>query len=90
MILVTGATGTIGSEVVTQLLTAGERVRVLTRDPANAAKFGAGVEIAQGDLAKPETLTAAFEGIEKVFLLAAGVDLANLEAHAITPQSGPP
>jgi uncharacterized protein YbjT (DUF2867 family) len=84
MILVTGATGTIGSEVVTQLLAAGERVRVLARDPAKAAKLGAGVEIAQGDLSKPETLTAAFEGIEKVFLLATGPDLANLEAHAIT------
>jgi (4-alkanoyl-5-oxo-2,5-dihydrofuran-3-yl)methyl phosphate reductase len=84
MILVTGATGTIGSEVVEQLLTAGERVRVLARDPAKATKLGAGVEIAQGDLSKPETLTAAFEGIDKVFLLAAGPDLANLEAHAIT------
>ena len=84
MILVTGATGTIGREVVAQLLAAGERVRVLARDPAKAAKLGAGVEIAQGDLAKPETLTAAFEGIEKVFLLATGPELANLEAHAIT------
>ncbi len=84
MILVTGATGTVGSQVVAQLLAAGERVRVLSRDPSKAAKFGAGVEVAQGDLAKPETLEAAFAGIDKVFLLSTGPDLANLEAHAIT------
>ena len=84
MILVTGATGTVGSQVVEQLLAAGERVRVLARDPAKAAKFGAAVEVAQGDLSKSETLPAAFEGIEKVFLLATGPELANLEAHAIT------
>lgn len=84
MILVTGATGTVGSEVVEQLLAAGQRVRVLARDPAKAAKFGAAVEIAQGDLARSETLPAALEGVEKVFLLATGPELANLEAHVIT------
>ena len=34
MILVTGATGTVGREVVAQLLTAGQKVRAMTRDPS--------------------------------------------------------
>ncbi|MEP7121975.1 MAG: SDR family oxidoreductase [Byssovorax sp.] len=83
MILVTGATGTVGSEVVEQLLSAGYPVRVLTRHPERAAKYASSVEIAQGDLASPETLTAAFAGVEKVFLLATGPELAKLEGHAI-------
>jgi uncharacterized protein YbjT (DUF2867 family) len=83
MILVTGATGTVGSEVVEQLLALGERVRVLVRTPAKAAKFGAAVEIVQGDLEKPETLPAAFAGVDKVFLLSTGSDVARLEGHAI-------
>ena len=51
MILVTGATGTVGSEVVEQLLAAGHPVRVLTRHPEKAARYASRVEIAQGDLA---------------------------------------
>lgn len=83
MILVTGATGTVGSEVVEQLLAAGHPVRVLTRNPGKAAKYASKVEIAQGDLANPETLTAAFAGVDRVFLLATGPELAKLEGHAI-------
>jgi (4-alkanoyl-5-oxo-2,5-dihydrofuran-3-yl)methyl phosphate reductase len=82
MILVTGATGTIGSEVVKQLIEAGEKVRVLVRDPAKAAKFGGRVEVAQGDLEKPETLGPAFAGVDKAFVLAMGTDLAKLEGNA--------
>jgi uncharacterized protein YbjT (DUF2867 family) len=72
MILVTGATGTTGREVVKQLTAAGARMRLLVRDPDRAVALdGPGVEIVQGDLARPETLTAALAGIEKVFLLTA-------------------
>ena len=83
MILVTGATGTIGGEVVKQLLAQGEKVRVLARDPAKAAKLGDGVEVAQGDFDKPETLAAACQGVDKLFLLAAGENLAQQEAAAL-------
>ncbi len=83
MILVTGATGTIGTEVVKLLLAQGEKVRVLARDPQKAAKLGAGVDVVQGDLDKPETLPAAFQGVTKLFLLAAGEDLARHEANAL-------
>ena len=58
MILVTGANGTIGREVVQQLVVAGQKVRALVRD-AGKASFGPGVEVVVGDFAKPETLEAA-------------------------------
>lgn len=72
MILVTGATGVVGREAVRQLLEAGQEVRVLTRDPERAAAFGAGVEVAVGDLARPETLAPALAGVDQVFLLTGG------------------
>jgi uncharacterized protein YbjT (DUF2867 family) len=81
MILVTGATGDIGGEVVRLLVQAGEKVRVLARDPAKAAKLGPGVEVARGDLLKPETLTAAIEGATKVFLMAHAKDLPVVAEH---------
>jgi len=63
-ILVAGATGTVGSEVVKQLVELGGRVCVLTRDPEKAKKFGKSVEAIKGDLEKPETLAPAFTGVE--------------------------
>jgi uncharacterized protein YbjT (DUF2867 family) len=84
MILVTGATGTIGSEVVRQLRAASLPVRILARDPAKAAaRLPAGVEVVAGDLGDPATLKPALAGVEQVFLLAAGPDLARLEANVI-------
>jgi uncharacterized protein YbjT (DUF2867 family) len=72
MILVTGATGTIGSELVRQLSAAGARVRALVRDQAKAeAIAGAGVEIVQGDLLDPASLDAAMDGVDHLFLLTA-------------------
>ncbi len=71
MILVVGATGNVGSEVVRGLLAAGEEVRALTRHPGEA-KLPAGVEVARGDLEDPESLAAAARGAEKVFLMARG------------------
>jgi len=83
MILVTGATGDIGGEVVRQLVGAGEKVRVLARDPAKAAKLGPAVEVAQGDLLQPETIAAAFTGAVKVFLMAGAQDLPTIAEHAL-------
>jgi uncharacterized protein YbjT (DUF2867 family) len=73
MILVTGATGKSGREIVKQLSQAGAHVRALVRDTQRAAWLEElpGVEIVQGDLGKPETLAAAFAGVERALLLPA-------------------
>ncbi len=72
MFLITGATGNNGQEIVKQLVTAGQSVRILVRDPQKAADLQAlGVEIAKGDLDHPETLDRALQGIEKALLLPA-------------------
>ncbi|GAB3400077.1 SDR family oxidoreductase [Flindersiella endophytica] len=70
MILVTGATGNVGRNVVAQLLDAGEQVRATSRDPGRAT-FPAGVEVVRADLAQPETLGPALEGVDKLFLFPA-------------------
>ena len=67
-ILVTGATGRVGSQVVRQLVQRGASVRVLLRDPAKA-DFPAGVEVVKGDLLDIDSLRAAFRGIDTLFLL---------------------
>jgi len=70
MILVIGATGTVGSEVVRQLVATGERPRALVRDPATARqRLGDQVEHMVGDLDRPETIAAALAGVDRVFLL---------------------
>jgi len=70
MILITGATGHTGMEVVRQVTSKGARVRALVRDPEKADTIaGGGVETAAGDLEHPATLAKALIGIERVFLL---------------------
>ncbi|GAA5081757.1 NAD(P)H-binding protein [Nocardia iowensis] len=68
MILVTGATGNIGGELVTTLSEAGEQVRALVRDPSTAT-LPAGVEAVTGDLNRPETMADALDGAHALFLL---------------------
>ncbi|MBB3938190.1 SDR family oxidoreductase [Aureimonas phyllosphaerae] len=67
-ILVTGATGRVGRNVVDQLVQRGASVRVLTRDPARTA-FPDGVEVAKGDLLDIDALRVAFSGVRTLFLL---------------------
>ncbi|AXS41393.1 NmrA/HSCARG family protein [Breoghania sp. L-A4] len=67
-ILVTGATGNVGSNVVEQLVNRGAQVRVLVRDPAKAS-FPAGVDIVQGDLLDVDSLRGAMTGVSTLFLL---------------------
>lgn len=70
MILVTGATGTVGSSVVRELLARGEQVRAMTRNPAAQASR-AGLDVVFGDFDKPETLEYAADGVDTLFLLSA-------------------
>lgn len=67
-ILVTGATGNVGRNVVEQLVARGADVRALVRDAAKAS-FPASVEIAQGDLLDVDSLRAAMAGVSTLFLL---------------------
>lgn len=83
MILVLGATGTTGGEVARQLIAAGEKPRLLVRDPSKAGAFGGRAEIVQGDLDRPESLGAAMRGVEKLYLVAGGLDGPALEANAV-------
>ncbi len=68
MILVTGATGNVGREIVKKLNDDGYQVRILTRNPAKVS-FPANIEVAVGDLTDSENLKATLKGIEKVFLI---------------------
>jgi uncharacterized protein YbjT (DUF2867 family) len=69
MILVTGATGTVGREVVRQLIAAGQPLRALVRPGGAAPELGSGAQIAMGDASRPETLGAALCGVERLYLL---------------------
>lgn len=71
-ILVTGATGTIGRNVVEQLVKRGAAVRALVRDPAKA-NLPADVTVVQGDLLDVDALRGAFRGVSTLFLLNAVV-----------------
>jgi uncharacterized protein YbjT (DUF2867 family) len=80
VILVTGATGNVGTEVVRALVAACEEVRALVREPAEGG-FPAGVETAVGDLNRPETLTGALDRVRGVFLLPGYADMPGLVAE---------
>jgi len=67
-ILVTGATGNIGRQVVAQLRVTGCRVRALSRSP-QSANLPHDVEVVRGDLSAPETLDECLEGVDAVFLV---------------------
>src|SRR5258706_7034536 len=82
LILVTGATGTVGSQVVKQLAATGQRVRALVRDKKKGERSPKAVEVVHGDLEKPATLAPAFAGVDKAFVLSAGPLLPAMEGNA--------
>ena len=71
-ILVTGSTGTIGSQVLAHLQGRNVEVRALTRSP-ETAQLPAGVTAVRGDLADPDSVRAALQGVSTLFLLAPNV-----------------
>jgi uncharacterized protein YbjT (DUF2867 family) len=81
MILVTGATGNVGSELVRALSARGEAVRALARSPGRAA-FPPEVQMVPGDLGVPESLTAALADVSQVFLLGGFTTLADVLRRA--------
>jgi uncharacterized protein YbjT (DUF2867 family) len=71
VILVTGATGLTGSELVRRLSSKGVPVRALVRSAAKAHALSLlpGVEIAEGDMSRPETLSMPLRGVERAMLI---------------------
>jgi uncharacterized protein YbjT (DUF2867 family) len=81
MIVVTGARGNVGAPLVRLLADAGANVRALTR---KRAKFPDGVQVAQGDLDRPDDLPAALDDVDSVFLMSGGFALADHAAAMAT------
>jgi len=71
-ILITGATGNVGRQVVQQLVGRGAEVRALVRHPEKA-DLPAPVDVVQGDLLDVDALRRAFDGVSTLFLLNAVV-----------------
>lgn len=80
-ILVSGATGTVGGELVRQLVSDDVSIRAISRKPADAA-LPDGVEVVFGDADEPDSISAAAQGVEAAFVMAAGRDFGALRALA--------
>ncbi len=80
MILVTGATGNVGGELVRQLVAAQQPVRALVRR-VDTSGLPAGVEQVIGDLEHPDSLPGALRNVRAVFLLGGYPDMAGVVAQ---------
>jgi uncharacterized protein YbjT (DUF2867 family) len=89
-VLVTGATGTVGSSVVRLVQDRGMDVRAFVRDPQRAASvLGNDVDLAVGDFADPQSVATAMKGIDRVFLACANHPRqVEFEANAIDAAAG--
>jgi uncharacterized protein YbjT (DUF2867 family) len=81
VILVTGATGNVGNELVHALLARGAAVRALMRNPDGRA-LPAAADVASADLEAPETFAPALAGIRKLFLLGGFTTMSELLRRA--------
>ncbi len=68
-ILVTGSTGTIGSQIVTRLVKSGADVRALVRDPRKKTSFPSAVTIVKGDMMDVDSMRVALAPVGTLFLL---------------------
>jgi uncharacterized protein YbjT (DUF2867 family) len=82
MLLVTGATGNIGRELVRELDARDAKLCILVRDPARAAGLPQRAERVIADLGSPATLAPAFAGVDRLFLLTPGIGIDHT-AHAV-------
>jgi uncharacterized protein YbjT (DUF2867 family) len=85
MILITGATGTVGSEVVKRLSARGVQVRVVTRDPQKAeAQRLPHVHVVQGDFEDVDSMRRACAGVDRAFLLTNSTERTEQQQIAFT------
>jgi len=73
VILLTGATGVVGSELLSQLLAAGEDVRCMVREPKRLGPNRVRVQLSLADLGDPRGLRHAVRGADTVIHLAAAI-----------------
>jgi len=73
VILLTGATGNVGSALLRHLTASGQHVRCLVRDPRRLGPERVRVQIALGDLANPASFRHALRGVDTVIHLAAAI-----------------
>jgi uncharacterized protein YbjT (DUF2867 family) len=81
MIVVTGAAGNVGGELVAALAKAGQPVRAVTRSAA-PGRSPSGVEVVSGDLNDPASLRPVLEGADGVFMLPGYADMPGVHAEA--------
>jgi uncharacterized protein YbjT (DUF2867 family) len=81
MIMVTGASGRVGSELVPLLAETGQPVRALVRRP-DLYQAPPGVDVIAADLDRPNGLAPAFDGVTDAFLLGGFADMPGLVAQA--------
>jgi uncharacterized protein YbjT (DUF2867 family) len=86
MILVTGASGKVGSEAVRLLGAQQQPTRALVRDASRAPR--AGVETVTGDFDRPDTLDAAMRGVETVILVSPAVPAQEIAVIAAAVRQG--
>ena len=75
MILITGATGNIGTELVKRLFSKRTPIRVITRDEKKIVHLGPEVERVIGDRHEPSVVQRALQEVEKVFVLSGPFDI---------------
>src|SRR5690348_5079034 len=84
MILITGASGTVGKAVLAEVARTGEKHRAMYRSKEDAAKAPAGTEVVIADFADKTSLAVALRGIESVYLVCSPIpDLVQLEGNVI-------
>jgi len=84
MILVTGSTGNVGSQLIPALREAGERVRALVHDESKGQPLrDIGAEVVVGDMESPETLGKAVAGVDKVYLITSGGQTGATQARSL-------
>jgi uncharacterized protein YbjT (DUF2867 family) len=87
MILVTGATGNVGRELVKLLVAEGAPLTAVTRNPAGAGLPDT-VRTVAGDPSRPDTLRAALVGIDAIFLVPRAVGDATAELLSLAREHG--